>query len=65
MTKLKDLRRACKGTVTQQDLAEHLNLSQPAVSRLENNEEAFKRMPMSQALMIADLLGIEVSELYE
>ena len=65
MTKLKDLRRACKGNVTQQDLAELLNLTQPAVSRLENNEEAFKRMPMNQAMLIADLLGIEVSELYE
>lgn len=65
MTKLKDLRMACKGTVTQQDLAELLNLSQAAVSRLENNEEAFKRMSMSRAMLIADLLGIEVRDLYE
>ncbi len=65
MTKLKDLRRACKGNVTQKDLAEHLNLSQPAVSRLENNEEAFKRMPLTQAIKIAELLKIEVNDLYE
>lgn len=65
MTKLKELRRACKVNVTQQDLAELLETSQSFISKLENDEEAFKRIPMSKLKDIADLLGVEVSKFYE
>lgn len=65
MTKLKELRRACKDNVTQQDLAELLGTAQSFISKLENDEEAFKRIPMSKLKDIADLLGVEVSKFYE
>lgn len=65
MSKLKELRRGCKDNVTQQDLAELLETSQSFISKLENDEEAFKRIPMGKLKDIADLLGIEVSKFYE
>lgn len=65
MTKLKEARLSCKTKVTQQDLAELLNVSQSTISKLERDKEYLKRIPLNQAMMVSDLLGIEVKDLYE
>lgn len=65
MTKLKEARLSCNTKVTQQDLAELLNVSQSTISKLERDKEYLKRIPLNQAMRVSDLLGIEVKDLYE
>lgn len=65
MTKLKEARLSCKTKVTQQDLAELLNVSQSTISKLERDKEYLKRIPLNQAVELCELLGIEVNDLYE
>ena len=61
MTKLRELRRG--SDVTQQDLAELLETSQPFISKLENDDEAYKRIPLYKAIELCDLFGVELNDL--
>lgn len=61
MTKLRELRRA--SNVTQQDLAELLETSQSFISKIENDEVAYKRIPLYKAIELCDLFGVELNDL--
>lgn len=61
MTKLRELRRV--SGVTQKELAELLETTQPLISRLENDEEAYKRIPLYKAIELCDLFGVELNDL--
>ena len=61
MTKLRDIRRA--SNVTQKELAELLGTAQSFISKLENDEEAYNRIPLYQAIELCDLFGVELNDL--
>lgn len=61
MTKLRELRRV--SGVTQKELAELLETTQPLISRLENDDEAYKRIPLYKAIELCDLFGVELNDL--
>lgn len=61
MINMTKLRRG--SDVTQQDLVELLETSQSFISKLENDDEAYKRIPLYKAIELCDLFGVELNDL--
>lgn len=61
--KIKEIRKQKK--ISLNELSENTGISKSRLSNLENNENAIDKMLLIEAILIADNLGIRISELYE